>query len=51
MPILNDLKVKVLKINTPKQQRYFYLATKNTYLPPAVKAFKKFVVENNQILK
>ena len=47
MPILNHLNVKVIRISDCCTIRYFYVATrKNSYLPPAAKAFKKFIIKH-----
>lgn len=46
IPILQSLDVKVLPLVSPTWQRNFYMATlKDTYQPPIVEAFKKFVIE------
>ena len=48
MNILNFLDVKFLDISYPNCERNFYIATlKDTYLSPAVKKFKDFVINNH----
>lgn len=47
MNILNFLDVKSLDINYPSWERNFYIANlKDTYLSPAVREFKNFVITN-----
>lgn len=47
MNMLNFLDVKSLDINYPSWERNFYIANlKDTYLSPAVKKFKDFVITN-----
>lgn len=46
IPILQSLEVTVLPLISPAWQRNFYMATlKDTYLPPVVESFKKFVIK------
>ena len=50
MPFLETLNLKVLKLTHPDSTRLLYLATKkNTYLTPATKSFKQFVIKNSQL--
>lgn len=50
MPILNLMNLKVLQIESPKWERFFYLATmKNKQIPPVVQEFKNFVIKHKQI--
>jgi DNA-binding transcriptional LysR family regulator len=47
MPILKHMEVKAIPLASPAWERNFYVATlKNTYLAPATRAFKKYILEN-----
>ena len=50
IPILNFMKLKVLKITSPAYKRYVYLArAKRKYTAPVVNEFSRFVLENLKI--
>lgn len=50
MPILEFMDVKALEIKYPSWERNFYLATlKDSYLSPAVKIFKEYILDNFSI--
>lgn len=50
IPALTQYPVHILHIKNPPHQRFIYLATmKNHYVPPAIKEFCNFVIENTSL--
>lgn len=44
MPVLNHMRLKVIHIDKPNWERYFYMAfLKNKYHPPLVESFRRYV--------
>lgn len=50
MPLLEQLDVKIIQIDSPEWERRFYVATlKDAYLAPVVRSFKEYVIENAEV--